>query len=149
MGVMSYIQAKKQAFKNQMTASQVERINKETERLKMEQKRQGEIARANAERAKVSRDVDNIEKFNRKYPTPPSNVQRFGRGLAKVINKGQNDIAELKKQGGLKGIDFGGTSQKSGGVFDKGKAGPFSLSPDSATKPQKIQQKKKVVTTFY
>lgn len=83
---MNYIRGAKENFKDRQNRVSIGRIELETEKLRAERRRQAEIAIAAREKATLEKDVRNIKQFSEKH-TPPSTIQKFGSGLARVMNE--------------------------------------------------------------
>lgn len=111
---------------------ELERLRKERikleEKAKLEEARQSELGRIQTAKAKT-----------------PSKLMAFGQGLAKVMNKGQENAKRTQVEG--KGIDFGGHKDIAfGGTkgvdFGSGGHSPFG----EVSKPKAVEKKKGDIT---
>lgn len=119
MGIMGYISQQRARFRDSQFKRQESLARAEADRLRMERDRQARLAQAQAEKVRLERDVANIKGFTEKHKTP-SNIQKFGAGLAKVMNKTQSGVKQLQtgKPGG--GLMLGSpSSQGSMGINTK------------------------------
>lgn len=120
------------AKENKRKADELAELRKERLRLegqaKLEKLRQHEKSRI--EKAKAAR---------------PNKLKSFGRGLAKVINKGSEGIKAAKKAGFLKGNDFTGGGSKNPFGGGSSSNSPFGMS----SKPKGQMRAKKKVVTYY
>ena len=100
MGIINAIQKQKENFQRLRQSVTLKKINRETEQLKAEKIKQGEIARANADKQKALRDVQSIKSYNAKVEgQTPNKLKQFGEGLAKVINQAKTQEKKDVKSG--------------------------------------------------
>ena len=125
MSIMQLIQKKKEQFRNASIEIRKQQAIKETEKLRAERLRQGELAKVEAQRLQARQDVDRITAFNEKA-RGPSKLKKFGQGVAKVMNKGKTGMSEAKQARYMKGIQFGApASTGSKGLDTVGRGSPF------------------------
>lgn len=108
MSISSFIREKKQGFRNYQHSQTLQREAALKQEAIERRQKAGELAQAQAARVRAERDARNIEAFTKKN-TAPSGIQRFGQGLAKVMNKTKADVKDAKSKGYMRGIDFGGS----------------------------------------
>lgn len=161
MGILSTIQRKKEQFHNATVERRKEMAIKESERLRAERLRQGELAKANAERVRLERDVQRLESFNRKAEGP-SNFQKFATGLKKTINKSKTEVRSIKKtsaspgkgfrlsapqSSGSKSLEVGSNRDIFGGSKDNSRFGPSRnlFGEEKKPMPQKQIKSKTII----
>lgn len=130
MGIRDFIQKEKEKFRSMQLGRQKEKIKLQTAQLEKERVRQAELAKLNAEKARLQRDVGNIQQFNQKIEGQ-SKLQRLGAGLKTAINKGKEIRNKTSTRGnrGFSGISkLGGINR--GSSLELGGTGgsPFSRS---------------------
>ena len=123
MSISSYIQEKKAGFKNYQHSRTLQREAALKQEAIDRRQKAAELAKAQGERVRAEADTRKIEAFTQKH-TQPSGIQRFGKGLAAVMNKTKEEVKSAKSQGYMKGIDFGGTARpsaprKAGGTLSR------------------------------
>lgn len=103
--------------KDRFRGFQRKRYDFQAAELEKEKARLKSVTEARIRKEKLEKDIQSLKKS-----TGPSKLQKFSKGLAKTIT-------EAKKQGGFKGIDFGGSSKNNN---------PFGGSGfGSSSKPEK------------
>lgn len=114
MSVMNYIRRAKEDFKDHQNRVSIERVNSESNRLLNEKARQMELEKATRPKAALEREVRNLREFN-KQQTPPSTIQKFGSGLARVMNeqKARGSSSTFGNQ------PRGGTGKRVGGKLSR------------------------------
>lgn len=142
MGIGSLIKREKSRFFSAKYNRDRTKIMKETEALESARAREAELAKLNAAKQRVSRDLGKIKMYNQKVQGP-SKAQRFATGLATAINKGREQLA--KQQQKSRGLDFGPSN---GGPFGLGSSGSSPFAPSKPVK-QKSKPKKKITKTEY
>ena len=91
MGVLDYIREKKERFQDEKVRRQVSNLNKQNEILERERLRQGELAKAEAQKERLSRDVNTLKEYNAKVENNnPSGVKKFARGLSNAMNNNRS-----------------------------------------------------------
>lgn len=120
------LQADRNAAHNQAAADELQALKEK--RIKLEGK--AKLAKLQAEeRGRIQQSQQTLK--------DQSPGRRFGKNLAKFINKGKTQIQ--KATADSPGLQFGGSSFNSGGGFDAGGgSSPFS--------PKKEETKKKPIT---
>lgn len=141
MGISGLIKQQKSKFFAARDKFSRARIVAETERLERERRSEAERAKLNAAKQRAARDLQKIKGYNQKVQGS-SKVQKFGKGLAKVINQGRAQLQEQKQKTG--GINFGAASSPFGGSSGK-RSGPFAL---GTTKPEKKNKGKRITITI-
>lgn len=91
MNIAELIQKKKEQFKDASIERRKQRAVKEANDLYRERIRQGELAKVEAIKVQNKKDVEAIKSFNARAEGP-SKLQRFGQGLASVVNKGKEGV---------------------------------------------------------
>lgn len=167
MGIRSFIQREKEKFRSQQAGRQRDKIKLQTAQLEKERIRQGELVKLNAEKARLQRDVGNLQQFNQKVEGP-SRLQRLGAGIKATINKGKELRAKsstgknrgfsgISKLGGINrgstGLQFGGGSnpgygETRGSPFSGGGRGldlGFGRSSAPTKKPTQLRRKEIII----
>lgn len=143
MNVGRYIRQAKQKFQTMRTENKKITAEKKAAELKELRK---ERLRLEGEAHLEKLKQQELSRINKAKSVKPNKLKSFGRGLAKVINKGKEGVAAAKKQGYLKGIDLSaGNSRSPFGGGSSGSKSPFGMSSKPATR---LKVKKKVVTTY-
>jgi hypothetical protein len=107
MGIREFIAKQKDAHQRQRLysvrsqTSEARLKNYELEQLRQKEQK---LTQAHAETQRLERDIATTQQAR-----GPSGIQRFGQGLAKVMNKTKADVKDAKSKGYMKGIDFGGS----------------------------------------
>lgn len=160
MNISKYIQAKKDQFRDAQSKKKERLALQEAERLRLERHRQGELAKAQAEKVRLEKDVQRISAFTEKHKDM-SKMEKFGKGVASVINKGRETIKKSQHRhkakgsifravpsSGSKGLDtvkqgspFGG--QRNLDVGGGKSSGGYTFGPT----PKAMPEKKKGTTT--
>jgi hypothetical protein len=117
MSITSYIQSQKESFRRYKTAKARADISKENVRLNEERQHLEAVRQRQIENERLR--AGNVQLQKSMPPPQPSGIQRFGQGLAKVMNKTKSDIKDAKSQGYMKGIDFGGSKPSAGRAGSK------------------------------
>lgn len=142
MGIMGYISQQRARFRDAQFKRKESLARAEADRLRMERERQAKLAQAQAEKVRLERDVASIRGFTEKHQTP-SNVQKFGAGLAKVMNKTRSGVKQLKSGSPGGGLQLGTpSSQGSMGIntqhqgMQVGVRDVFSIGPQKKEMPK-------------
>lgn len=148
MGVMGFISSAKSRFRDAQVRKQEALVVAETEKLRMERDRQAKLVKAMSEKARLTKDVGNMREFTEKHKAM-TNVQKFGKGLAHVMNQVKDKKKDMKSIGiGVPKNKIGsGFSQETRNVFgnkplNTGGGGSFTFGP---TEKKPMQQKKRQV----
>lgn len=107
INVRKFIQRKKQKFKEFQVGVQTRKYETQIATLELERKRQAKKAKVLARKQNLQRDVQRIRGYNKKV-AGPSVAAKFGKGLARVINKKREELKKSQVRGS--GLDFGGRS---------------------------------------
>ena len=83
---MSFIRKQKEGFQSYKHSQQLRREQALKEDALARRERAAELAKAQAERVRAEADLQRIEGFTQRH-TQPSKLQRFGQGLARVMNE--------------------------------------------------------------
>jgi len=134
MGILGLIQQEKAKFFSRRLDRDKSRIAHETARLEEVRTREAELAKANAQKAQLSQDVSRLKAFNKKVQGP-SKVQKFAKGLAKVMD-------ESKARSAKRGNVFGGSGSSNKDIFGGGSSSPFG---GSSKKAEPKPKKKRIV----
>lgn len=138
MGISSLIRKEKEKFFAAKLDRDKSRIIRENAKLEKIKAREAELAKVNTKRENLQRDVGKLRSYNKRV-AGPSKVQRFGSGLAKVMNEGKSQLAKQKAKTG--GINFGGTGKD---PFGGGSTGdPFGMKPKA--QPKKKNKVTKII----
>lgn len=145
MGVLKYIAKQKAQFQDYTVKKRKEMIMKKTEKVRAENVRQAELTKASqelAESRQIQRDL--------KEARGPSSVQKFGQGLASVMNKAKQaqkampgiGIPQVKSSKALdssvKANTFGGSNLSLGG-------GSLNFGPTPKKKPMPKKRPRVIV----
>jgi len=138
---MGYIKQKKQQFRQQRTQKAISETSEKAKELKkLREQRLALEGQANIRRLEQS------ERSKIQAAKGPSNIERFGVGLAKVINQGKTAGTKFKKsqnerkrgQSVSSGLArFGSINQGSRGVAFGGNSSPFDIGPTAPKKKKK------------
>jgi len=124
MGIMGMIAKAKEGFRDMTVERRKQLALQETERLRREKIRMGELAKAQAEQARLEKDVKNISSFTEKHRVPTT-MQKFAHGLQKTVNAGKKATKGLHP----KGLSLGApASSGSRGLNNSGQGSPFGAS---------------------
>ena len=130
MSISSYIREKKAGFQQYKHSQSIQRENALKKDLEDRRLKAQQLHEATSERVRVENETRKLEEYNKKNAAP-SGIQRFGQGLAKVMNKTKADVKDMKQQGYLKGIDFGGSkpsnAQRAGNTLSRINQGSTGL----------------------
>lgn len=110
MGLMSLISREKEKFRGQQRLARmgIEEYGKKNEAQREAEKLQALRAETiKAEGIAKLRHEEAQLKERLSKAKSPSNVQKFGQGLAKVVNKAKSDVSSAKKAGYFKGLGIG------------------------------------------
>lgn len=109
MGIMGYVSEQRARFRDSRFKRKESLARAEADRLRLERERQAKLAQVQAEKVLLEKDVARIKGFTEKHQTP-SNVQKFGAGLAKVMNKAKSGVKQLQTGSRGAGIKLGAPS---------------------------------------
>lgn len=103
VNVSGFIRRKKEQFRNMRDKQrQMELANREAELKRLKEERIKAEERARLETARRT-EIARIKAANREAP---NRLMAFGQGLAKVMNKGREEVKSMQAKS--KGIEFGG-----------------------------------------
>lgn len=149
MGIMAYVSQQRARFRDAQFKRKESLARAEADRLRMERERQAKLAQAQAEKVRLEKDVQRISAFTEKHKDQ-SNIQKFGAGLAKVMNKTRSGVKQLQSGSSGGGLRLG-TPQSKGSMgintqsqgMQVGVRDVFSIGPQKKEMPK--PQKKRVI----
>lgn len=116
VSISSFIRQKKESFQSFKHNQQLRREQALKEEALARRQKAAELAKAQAERVRAEADLQKIEGFTQRH-TQPSKLQRFGQGLARVMN--EQKARSAKSGGGPFGQASPGRARKAGGALAK------------------------------
>lgn len=128
MGILSYINQRKEQFKNKINEIKINKVKEQTKELEQEKIRQSDLNKALQDKQKIEKEISPIKKFNTEN-TGKSKLLLIGENLSKTLNKASKSKGKNKINSQFSPFNTSSSNKNPFGISQSGS--PFNQNTKS------------------